>query len=44
MPFDESVFEKPLEAQTKKPGKFTSWVSQKWEEIKCGFGCSGCKK
>lgn len=47
MPFDESVFSKPLEAedQAKKPGKFRAWASRKWEEIKCGFqNCTGCKK
>ena len=42
--FDDSVFEKPLDAETKtrKPGIW-GWVTEKADEIKCCFR-SGCKK
>lgn len=42
--FDDSVFEKPLDAETKtrKPG-IRGWVTEKMDEIKCCFR-DGCRK
>jgi len=42
--FDETVFEKPLNAETKeKKGGVRQWLSEKKDAIKCCFQ-SGCKK
>lgn len=43
--FDDSVFDKPLDAgqKTRKPG-FRGWVTEKVDAIKCCFRSGGCKK
>lgn len=40
MPFDDSVFDKPLDAEEKgkqKPAGFEGWFMSKATEIKCMF-------
>lgn len=45
MPFDETVFDKPLDSSTKtRTQKVKKWVSDTVEVIKCCFRSGGCKK